>query len=1018
MRPVTLTMQAFGPYRGIQILDFNELGHNRLFLIHGTTGAGKTTILDAICYALYGDTSGGERSGTQMRCESADPALLTRVTFDFALGNSFYRVLREPQQEKAAKQSNKTLVNHPTSATLWEIDQFGAEVKVLESGSSKVGGEIESLLGFSSAQFRQVVVLPQGKFRDLLTAKSDERAKILSQLFGTDKLAAIERVLLERSSSVTKRREDLLNHLCSILSTVDVESVEVLEAQTREAAASVAATKAATRQAEKSTRAASAAFDFARSRAETLRHLEAARLELSELQAKEPEIAELKGRVGQCYESRKVQPLSEKAEIAAAELEEMNQVLAAAQAHLADARVAEAAAVEELAAEERRGAEREQAQGEVRRIAAMQTKLAEWQGAVSRKTSAREQLAAAEANVQSARDAVTAARKAQEQAKADGDEAQDAIGKLERLKSLLEQDVLSHDRLKRLVTARTGLAAAQESLDAAQLAVASASHVLESVQARHVRIEQEWRAGRAASLAQTLAAGEPCPVCGSMDHPAPAAAASEADDATLEHARSAVDQARTELDSVTAAASRAESAKATAAAQVSTLEQEAGTTAALDEVSERIADHKAAIVALQAIVTTVGDPRESAANAKESLAAAEFALTKATESETTARAEFTVASTTAEVHGNALPEELRSESALDTALGTATTNRDALDSALAQAKAFKQSAKEACIAVQRDLIAATDSRAKVGKKSEAADKALVAALKAHGFADATSCEAALLIPAELENLESEIAAHGDSVTRANAQIVLAQTLMVTTPVTIDIDLLESEAQAANDAYTRAVQAQTQADDRVSSLNAVRERIDQVDADIKALDDEWKVLGVLAAVANGNGTGARITFERWVLGTYLDEVLHAASKRLLRMSQGRYRLKRQREGTDGRRVSGLDLAVLDNWHVTERSAKTLSGGESFLAALSLALGLAESVQEQAGGTRLETVFVDEGFGSLDQEALESAMTALMELKDSGRLVGVISHVPGMLERIDAQLVVSGDSGGSTAKFVVA
>jgi len=198
---------------------------------------------------------------------------------------------------------------------------------------------------------------------------------------------------------------------------------------------------------------------------------------------------------------------------------------------------------------------------------------------------------------------------------------------------------------------------------------------------------------------------------------------------------------------------------------------------------------------------------------------------------------------------------------------------------------------------------------------------------------------------------------------------------------------------------------------------VRQALDDLAEQFKEIEARYAVIGRLADVANGQAHGARVSFQRWVLGAYLDEVLVAASRRLLVMSKGRFRLERQRDASDFRRASGLDLAVFDGWANRARPAVTLSGGESFLAALSLALGLAETVQERAGGTRLETIFVDEGFGALDQDALDLAMEALMELKDTGRLVGVITHVPELRQVIDARLEVRGGPGGSSTRFVV-
>jgi exonuclease SbcC len=313
--------------------------------------------------------------------------------------------------------------------------------------------------------------------------------------------------------------------------------------------------------------------------------------------------------------------------------------------------------------------------------------------------------------------------------------------------------------------------------------------------------------------------------------------------------------------------------------------------------------------------------------------------------------------------------------------------------------------------------AGTDSATAAGEKAAAADAALAAGLAEHGFDDVAACDGAMLSPEDLEATLAQIAAHHDALTATKAQIKQAEKSATALPKDVDVAALELQAQEANEAHTAAVQAHTQATDRLDTLLDVRKRLDQVDADHKKVDEEYAVVGVLAAVANGQGQGAKVSFQRWVLGAYLDDVLHAASKRLLMMSKGRYRLKRAMNTTDRKRASGLDLAVFDTWSNRERPAITLSGGESFLAALALALGLAETVQEQAGGTRLDTVFVDEGFGALDQDALDLAMDALVELKDTGRLVGVISHVQELRQVIDARLEVSGGSGGSHARFVV-
>ena len=254
-------------------------------------------------------------------------------------------------------------------------------------------------------------------------------------------------------------------------------------------------------------------------------------------------------------------------------------------------------------------------------------------------------------------------------------------------------------------------------------------------------------------------------------------------------------------------------------------------------------------------------------------------------------------------------------------------------------------------------------------------------------------------------------------TGAKGQLKQARALVKEHPVEGELAGFQERSLAAVEKSREAQRLQNDADNRLASLEAARKALDEVDAQFDEVTASYAIIGKLAEVAAGQSDGAKVSFQRWVLGRYLDDVLLAASRRLVAMSSDRYRLERQKEASDLRRPSGLELAVFDGWSNRARPATTLSGGESFLAALSLALGLAEAVQEQSGATPLETIFVDEGFGALDQSALDLAMEALMELKDTGRLVGVITHVPELRQVIDARLEVRGGPGGSSTRFIV-
>jgi exonuclease SbcC len=319
------------------------------------------------------------------------------------------------------------------------------------------------------------------------------------------------------------------------------------------------------------------------------------------------------------------------------------------------------------------------------------------------------------------------------------------------------------------------------------------------------------------------------------------------------------------------------------------------------------------------------------------------------------------------------------------------------------------------VAAERDLEAARETHGRELKAAADARDAFVAALADQGFEQEDAYAAAVRNEAELAEAEAEVARHGRELGEAAGQLAQARSAVEEHPVTGELDQVEwghdEAARLAGEAQARHGEAAA----RLANLRSVREALDDLGERSREVGELYKVVGRLSDVANGQAEGAKVSFQRWVLGRYLDIVLVAASERLRAMSRERYELHRQQEATDLRRASGLELAVADSWSNRSRPAVTLSGGESFLAALSLALGLAETVEEQSGGVRLETIFVDEGFGALDQSALDLAMEALVQLKDTGRLVGVISHVPELRQVIKARLEVRGGPGGSSTSF---
>ena len=382
------------------------------------------------------------------------------------------------------------------------------------------------------------------------------------------------------------------------------------------------------------------------------------------------------------------------------------------------------------------------------------------------------------------------------------------------------------------------------------------------------------------------------------------------------------------------------------------------------------------------------------------------------------RAESAAAAATAclEERQKATPAEFADPAALQTAIAAAEQRSAALVAAHRDASSAAQQTATAAATAATAAAAAADELVKADEEVRVSCAELAERLSAAGFADEEAWLAACREPQQVARLRELIAGHAEQAARAAERVRLARAGAegVTAP---DLEALEAAslaaAAAALSARTAAVELAAAADTASRQL----ERLEELEREAAAVHERYEVIGRLADVANGDNP-RHLSFQRYVLGAFLDDVLVAASQRLHLMTKGRYRLERTERRFGGRSAAGLNLEVYDAWTGIARPVATLSGGESFMAALSLALGLAEVVQAHAGGIHLETVFVDEGFGSLDDESLDLAIAALMGLGEDGRLVGIISHVSELRERIDARLEITAGKSGSRADFRVA
>ncbi len=1018
MRPVRLVMQAFGPYRGQQVVDFTELGVNRVFLIHGDTGAGKTTILDAMVFALYGDTSGGERRPDQMRCDQAAPDLRTEVAFDFLLGDSSFRIRRRPAQEVLGTRAG-SLVSKPAEVALWERTGCAGseEGRPLGTKIREVDAQVEGLLGFSCGQFRQVVVLPQGRFRELLASGSDRREEILRQLFRTERFRELELALAERAKSVKGKMDVLKAQREAQLGLAGAGDDAELEAMLDAAGAQSLLAAEAVEKAEIVRRQATEALSAAETTEEARRAMEEARRELEALKDRSREIDGARLRLETGSRADKVRPSADRLGAATRRLSQARDAAKAAAEALLEAQKDEQAAVAALAEQEKRRDERQGLADRVRRLEGLADAIKAWRTASEERDEAEGRAIAARtahAKLQAEEDA---ARERLSALEADLGEATAAALRIEGARSRLEEAKRNEERCRRLQEAIEAVAQAerhQAELDS--LAAGSLSRY-EKAQTWLADIEERWTSGRAAALAAALEEGEPCPVCGSREHPAPARlTAEDVSDDALEAARAAAASTRQEYEQARDTAAAAQTGLAGLRAREASIREELGSgdlslenarsateqcTAELEELAAR-----ANVDALDAETREAGQRVDAAATATQAAA------------QTLADEEKALEGLKERLNERAagIPEDLRPDGALEEALTRCREAHCELESALVAAQEQAAATKETRIARETTASSAAAAADKAVQEENTCRDDHLAALKAQGFSDPEDWEGCLLAEEQRTELQRVVDTHRDALQQATGRLRQAELALEAQPEAQDVAKLRACAEEAGGQYTVAVTRHADARGLVAKLEGVRRRLAEIDGEAEDVRREHSTVGVLAEAANGQNPN-RISFQRWVLGVYLDEVLVAASRRLYTMSKGRYRLERQREAASRGRASGLDLAVFDEFSGASRPAVTLSGGESFLAALALALGLAQTVQEHSAGTPLETIFVDEGFGALDADALELAVDALMELQISGRLVGVISHVPELKQVIPARLEVRGGPAGSSARFIV-
>lgn len=1017
MKPLQLSMSAFGPFASTQTIDFTELGDNPLFLINGPTGAGKTTLLDGISFALYGKTTGNEREGSQMRCDMADDNLLTEVTFSFKLGNTAYRIRRVPEQDRLKKNGEGSTVQK-SEAQLFKIAPDGTETLLVASKVSEATAEIEALTGLDVEQFRQVMVLPQGKFRELLMADSKAREQIFSQLFQTHIYKRIEDILKAKAADIRALVKEQRARRDGILQTAELASDDELAAEFSRIEPELAAAIVAKERSTAAHLQALKQHDSAQQRFAEFTRLSELESQATLLHEQQADIAAQTARLNVAKQAQRLKPLLDNALSREQEATIANDQRSRAQMVLDAAKLALA-----------------KAETEAQELNGLEPRLRTQEQLANSLTSLAPQLA----EFADVEQALAKANILLQQTKVQGQETKTALASLVEQRSTYENQLpaLQQQSERQLATAQAlqqqrhllelfkqwqqicvKVAQTEEALVLAGLQGKTLNAQHQAALSDYKSLQLSWFQGQAAILARELKLEEPCPVCGSIEHPHPATSHDNLPtDAQLQAAQNAEVNALEQLSKARAEYRGLQKQLEAQQLQANELASSLGDAVELpleshiQQLEELTRHAKQAEVATQAL--------QQLQQQIKALQQQELGLTQQLELERERyhQQEGEVARLSGQLAEKALriPDEYRSLTALNQAINDNQQQLEKTRGLIHALRTAQQQASEHCVAAQTALEAAIQRCHSADELQALALGDLNSQLHLAGFTDRDALGAALLADEQMQALGERIETYQRQCALNQSQLAQLKTQLSDVSVP-DLDALEAMLAEKRQQLNIAEVAWSQLNTRFSLLKQTQTQLSIVDQKAKALEDEYAIIGTLADVANGN-TGNKISLQRFVLSVLLDDVLLAATQRLHLMSKGRYRLLRKEDRAKGNKASGLELEVEDAYTAKVRPVATLSGGESFMAALSMALGLSDVVQAYAGGIKLDTLFIDEGFGSLDQDSLELAIRTLMDLQSAGRVIGVISHVSEMKEQINTRIDLLKTSHGSEIKVIL-
>lgn len=1046
MRPLKLTMSAFGPYASVEEIDFTKLQGKNIFVISGPTGAGKTTIFDAISYAIYGEASGSDRKQENFRSDFAGDDVLTYVELIFELHGKTYYVKRIPNQKKK-KARGTGYTDQKSDAEFKDITQG----KII-SGIKDVDTKVNEVMGINYKQFKQLVMLPQGEFKELLIADSKTKGEILGKIFNTEEFLKIQYKLDDMAKKLyydvdglKKSRVTNIQNintgenqaLADIINQETINSTESLEALKN----NIEEDKALKKTMDTRLQGEQDVIDKIKNeitlgneinngfKSKVFIEEEKNELDIHRESVKSKVVSLKKAKEARNIKSEEESFLGSGK--AVAEREKAKKVI---ENNIVEKKKDLELAKKNYEEQQEKSEEGEKILSELAIFKGYYEKVASYE---IKKLSVNEleiKLKKCEVEKNSCKIDIERREKNSINISLKLEKSRGAALEFVKLSSELEGTKNTYNRLNKLLLQIEKLDGIREKYKGIKVENTRCKSLLDIGKKEYDKFQWDFIRGIAGKLAEDLKEGAPCPVCGSVHHIKKAKnIATILSEEELKIKAHELEKISNNFNENTKNLERSIVEGEAQKNIVDNIKDELAVS--YDSQLETLEKSKLTVFVSQSINDTRSFLEEMKRKYKELdekqklvdklqleyednnkiLTDDRLCLDRLNSSYTESFGEVQAERRLIRELENELPENIRTREGLKSKIDMCAKEHDNIIKAFEIAQKNLENCKIEYSNLQRDISISKVELENAKIELEKSNILLKEKIESAGFNNMEEFTSSKLSEDDIDVLEKQIREYNEKI-KSNGDRYRDILIRLKDKNVVDIDGLNEKLKIKNGEKHDFDEMNTKLYSRIEHNKSILKNILKLNARIEKIEIEYRNIGELSNVANGKNS-EKLTFERYVLASYFDEIIDAANMRFSKMTGNRYEMSRIKEKGKGAAQSGLEIEVFDNYTGRYRHIKTLSGGESFKASLSLALGLSDVVQSYAGGISLDTMFIDEGFGTLDTESLDNAIQCLIDLQNTGRLVGIISHVQELKDRIDARLEIQTNSQGSTTKFIV-